>query len=95
MKKYILSAIKGMFLGIAIGLCISLFFDYLNGADTYLPSTPVFTSPFARPLNAVTFSVVFWALMGLVFSMGALIFQIERWTLLKRTRRSTRFSPKF
>lgn len=85
MKKYILSAIKGMFLGIAIGLCVSIFFNYLNGADTYLPSTPVFTSHFARPLNAVTVSVVLWALMGLVFSIGALIFQIERWILLKRT----------
>ncbi|MGN1407703.1 DUF3021 domain-containing protein [Lactobacillus sp.] len=85
MKKYVLPILRGMFLGIAIGLGFSLFFCYLYRAKTYYPSSPAFVNKFDRPLNAMAVSVLLWMLMGLVFSAGAYIFSIKSWSPLKQT----------
>ena len=85
MRKKIGMILRGMGLGIIIGMFFSLFFNYLFGLKEYAPSAPTFTSQFARPLDAVLVSVILWALMGLVFSAGALIFAVEKWSLRMRT----------
>lgn len=71
--------------GVLIGLAISTFFSYLSGTGNYYPSGSVFMSQFASPLNAMVISIVLWGLMGLLFGFGAMIFNIDRWSLAKQT----------
>ncbi|MBB1068892.1 DUF3021 domain-containing protein [Limosilactobacillus sp. RRLNB_1_1] len=85
MKKYFLYAVSGISVGELFGLVFSLFFSYLYNLKDYVPSAPTFTDHFSRPLNAVLVSVILWGMMGLVFNFGALIFNIEDWSILKRT----------
>ena len=58
MRKKIGMILRGMGLGIIIGMFFSLFFNYLFGLKEYAPSAPTFTSQFARPLDAVLVSVI-------------------------------------
>lgn len=85
MKKTIKSSIYGMQTGIVLGLFISLVFNYLYGSSHYYPSSPQFSEHFTNPLNAVLVSIILWAIIGLLFSLGAIIFEVENWSLLKRT----------
>ncbi|MCD7123504.1 DUF3021 domain-containing protein [Limosilactobacillus caviae] len=85
MKKYFSYIISGISLGEFYGLIISLLFSYIYDLNNYVPSASTFTNHFTRPLNAVLVSVILWGLMGLVFSLGALVFKIENWSLRKRT----------
>lgn len=85
MRKYVFYIIYGISLGELIGLAFSLFFSYVFKLDYYVPSAPTFTSHFDRPLNAVLVSTIIWGTMGLIFSIGALIFNVENWSIRKRT----------
>ncbi|WP_076460481.1 DUF3021 domain-containing protein [Limosilactobacillus caccae] len=71
--------------GVLIGMAISIFFSYLSGTNNYYPSAPAFMAQFASPLNALVVSIVLWAVMGLLFGYGALIFERKRWSLRKQT----------
>lgn len=85
MKILIKRSVQGIQTGIVIGLLMSLIFSYLNHANSYFVSSPQFYNNFAKPLTAVLTSVILWALMGLVFGLGAAVFTLEKWSLLKRT----------
>ncbi|AMR18568.1 DUF3021 domain-containing protein [Lactiplantibacillus plantarum] len=85
MKTIIKTSLYGMQLGVIFGLFWSLVFSYSFNANTYYASSPVFYENFSRPLNAVLVSIILWGAMGLVFSLGSLIFTFENWSLLKRT----------
>ena len=71
--------------GTLYGLIVSLCYNFFNQNSTYYPSDPSFTTKFATPLNAMTVSVILWALMGLVFGFGSFVFAIRQWSLLKKT----------
>ena len=71
--------------GTLYGLIASLFYNFSNKNSVYYPSVPSFTAKFANPLNAMTVSVILWALMGLVFGFGSFVFAIRQWSLLKKT----------
>ncbi len=83
--RYVRLGIESAVIGIAVGFLISLVFSALNGASTYYPSAPAFVSRFGTPLKATVASAAIWVLIGLVFGYGSLIFEIEKWSLLKRT----------
>ncbi|CAM3087643.1 DUF3021 domain-containing protein [Lactiplantibacillus plajomi] len=85
MKRIVKKAVYGVQTGVVLGLVISLIFNYLAGAKRYYPSSPQFSTRFATSLDAVLVSVILWAVMGLVFSLGAVIFGVEDWSLFKRT----------
>ncbi|MFR4968612.1 DUF3021 domain-containing protein [Lactobacillus kalixensis] len=86
MNRYIYHSIKFIALGELFGLVFSLFFNYLYGNFIYMPSTNLLQEEFSRrPLNGMLFSVIIWALMGLLFGWGASIFEIQRWSLTKQT----------
>jgi len=63
--------------GTLYGLIVSLCYNFFNQNSTYYPSDPSFTTKFATPLNAMTVSVILWALMGLVFGFGSLSLLLE------------------
>ena len=85
MKKIITKIIHGIFIGITLGLLISLFFNYINGNSHYYPSNIYFTEHFKTVINALSYSICLWALMGIVGSTSVLIFKINHWSLLKQS----------
>ena len=84
-KKFINYTFRFSAEGTLYGLIVSLFYNFSNKNSVYYPSDPSFTTKFATPLNAMTVSVIFWALMGLVFGFGSFVFAIRQWSLLKKT----------
>lgn len=72
-------------LGITIGLLISLFFSYVDGAKSYFPSSPEFVNQFSSPLNALLASIIIWGSIGFLSGVAGLVFRVNKWSLLKRT----------
>lgn len=85
MKKHLFILFSSIGIGEFFGLVMSLCFNYLFHSHDYYPSDPTFTNHFASPLDAMLVSVILWGLMGLVFGLGALIFDIKTWSLRTRT----------
>lgn len=85
MKKIIHNLTYYVSLAITIGLLISLAFSYAYHCSEYLPSSPEFVRHFSTPLAAVAVSILLWAVIGLLWGTGALLFKVSRWSLLKRT----------
>jgi hypothetical protein len=83
-KQVMQRLLFGIPTGITIGLLWSLGISYYFGT-TYQPSTPAFMAQFTDSLNALSCSVLLWAGMGVVFSLGSLIFEQERWSLTRQT----------
>lgn len=83
-RSNLLELIIGVTGGITIGLIISLVFSYLYGR-IYYPSTPAFMDQFSNPLNALGVSILIWGLMGVVFSLGSLVFRQETWGITRQT----------
>lgn len=72
--------------GVLIGLVISLFFNYLEKADQYYPSSPAIVQNFGGSvLNAFVYSIVIWGFVGLLFASTAMIFQLDSWSITKMT----------
>ncbi len=84
--KYLSYAFRFATTGVFIGLVISLIFSYIGNPNSfYYPSTFAFVKKFARPLDAVAVSALLWALMGLVFGFGSMVYSIRKWSYLKQT----------
>lgn len=77
-KKIIHYIIRFSVEGTFIGLVASIFLNYSSKSSAYYPSNPSFTTKFATPLDAMTVSVILWALMGLLFGFGSLVFSIKK-----------------
>ncbi|BAW87290.1 DUF3021 domain-containing protein [Limosilactobacillus fermentum] len=85
MKKHLLILFSSITLGEFFGLVISLSFNYISHSYNYYPSDPTFNNHFASPLDAMLASVILWGLIGLVFGLGAFIFNVKSWSLRTRT----------
>lgn len=85
MKKIVNAIRGGIPLGITIGFVISLFFSSLYQTNNYSPSTPSFMAQFPSPLTATIVSGLLWALIGVVFSLTSLLFQVDSWSITRQT----------
>lgn len=75
----------GLPLGVTYGLLVTLGYSYAWGAHVYSPSTPVFVSASSNSLNVLSFSILIWALMGALFAVAVLIFEMDHWSLARQT----------
>lgn len=85
MKKLFSQIINGSAMGISIGLIVSLIFSYLYGGMAYYPSSEKFIMHFSNKLNAISISIILWALMGITWNLSRNVFKIYKWNLLKQT----------
>lgn len=85
MTRHLKSGLSFAAHGVLIGMALSIFFSYLSGTGNYYPSSSLFMVQFATPLDALVVSIVLWALMGILFGFGAMIFEIKKWSTLKQT----------
>lgn len=84
-NKVIKRIISGAFIGIDIGLFISILFSYLSGRSVYQPAPDRFLEIFANEINAMLVSVFIWAAIGTLFSITSLIFTHTEFSISKMT----------
>lgn len=82
--------LHGAITGIAIGVIISLLFSTIFSHNSFHPVSPVSTMghlyfQYLSELQTMFIAVTIWALIGITFSFGALIFSNSRKCLLFKT----------
>lgn len=75
----------GIFIGIDIGLFMSIFFSYIVGNGAYQPAPTGFISHFPNELSAMLVSILIWAAIGVLFSTTSLIFTHTEFSITKMT----------
>lgn len=86
MKKELLQlAGKGVIDGVFIGCVISLVVSLLIGDGSYYAVHPQLIERMGGEMNAVLVQTFLCALLGLLFSVGSIIWRIEKWNLLQQT----------
>ncbi|ANZ60681.1 hypothetical protein AYR62_13850 [Secundilactobacillus paracollinoides] len=86
MKRTILSrVIIGVVVGVFIGFMIAMGISLAYRAPIFMPSSTSFVNHFSSSLMATAASIGLWALMGIVFAVGALVFEVERWSITRQT----------
>ena len=75
----------GIFIGIDIGLFMSIFFSYIVGNGAYQPAPTGFISHFPNELSAMLVSILIWAAIGALFSATSLIFTHTEFSITKMT----------
>lgn len=86
MKRIIKDSLRGIVIGQFIGFWMATIFSAVNGAPTWLPSPPLWTSQFPSLTVAILVASLLWWAMGILFALGSdLIFSAEEWSITKRT----------
>ena len=75
----------GIFIGIDIGLFMSIFFSYIVGNGAYQPAPTGFISHFPNELSAMLVSILIWSAIGALFSTTSLIFTHTEFSITKMT----------
>lgn len=86
MKNKIIGRIVfGIFIGIDIGLLMSIILSYLSGNKIYQPAPDRFLQLFSNEITAMIASVFIWASIGVLFSVTSLIFTHTEFSISKMT----------
>lgn len=80
----------GIYTGITFGLLSSILFSLIFDKEEYYPVNPssfmgkIYLSHF-NPLQTLMIATLIWALIGIVFSLGSLVFTHTRYTIVQMT----------
>ena len=86
MKKRIwIGAVFGAPVGVLITTVIAIYISYSVGDGTFYPVTPDLEQWCGNELNAVFWQTLVTLLYGAVFGGASVIWEIERWSLLRQT----------
>lgn len=86
MKKTLIHrGLLGFPLGIAIGYAITLLISIGIGNDYYYPVNLELMSTAGTELNAVLLQTLLCGIMGSLFAMGSVVWDIDTWSLTKQT----------
>ncbi len=78
-------ALLGFPIGVAIGHSISLLGSFVWGQGQFYPCVPAFEQTVGQPLTALALQTLLCGLLGSVFAACSLVWQVERWSLLRQT----------
>ncbi|KEP86965.1 membrane protein [Oenococcus oeni IOEB_0501] len=85
MKKIISKILFGIPAGICIGFVIALTFSFVYQSQNFVPSAPRFVGHFSSNTLATAVSLIFWACMGIVFSISGMTFEKDEWSITRQT----------
>lgn len=86
MKKEILKRmIVGLLGGIAISYIITIIISWTFGDGKYYSCVPSLVVKFGNEINAVTIQVILSAVLGVAFAGASIIWEMDRWSILKQT----------
>lgn len=84
-KKLIQRGFLGFPLGIAIGYVITLFISIGIGDNSYYSVNPELLNTAGTELNAVLLQTLLCGIVGSLFAMGSVVWDIDTWSLTKQT----------
>ncbi len=84
-RKFILRALLGLPLGIAIGFVITLLISVCIGDGTFYPVTPELIKATGSELSAVILQTALCAIMGAGYAAASVIWEIDAWSLTKQS----------
>lgn len=84
-KKIVQLGLLGFPLGIAIGYAITLFISVGIGDSYYYSVNPELMNTAGTELNAVLLQTLMCGVVGSLFSMGSVVWDIDSWSLTKQT----------
>lgn len=84
-KKIIVQGCLGAIIGVSISFIIPLFISMVIGDGNYYPVALEMQEVYKTQLGAVQIQVVLSLLYGTVWGIAPLVFQVERWSLLRQT----------
>ena len=86
MKKNIISrSLIGFPIGITIGYLESIFISLIWADGYYYPCAPELIAVMGNEINAVLVQALFCGLVGVGFSGGSVIWEVERWSIVVQT----------
>ena len=84
-KKIITRLLLGVPTGIALGHVISIVMSWGWGDGAYCPCMPQSAAQAGSEIGAVALQAALCGLIGAGFSAGSLIWEVERWSLVRQT----------
>ncbi len=71
--------------GILVGHIISIIISFIYGNGYYLTCSPQFINKIGNEINALILQTILCGIIGSSFASLSIIFEIEKWSLLKQT----------
>ena len=84
-KQAVLRSIIGIVVGISIGYLISIVTSLIWGQGYYTPCVPELIDTMGSEINAVLVQTLLYAVLGLTFGAGSLIWSKDSWSLAGQT----------
>lgn len=84
-KKMIMRGLLGFPLGMAIGNVISIVGSFFWGQGDYVPCVPKFVEVMGGEIYAVALQSFLCAILGVVFTMASVIWEMDEWSIAKQT----------
>lgn len=84
-KKVLLRGLFGITLGITISYLITIITSLIYGQGYYSPCVPQFIDYVGSEIGAVILQTVLSGLLGSVFAMASIVWEIEHWSIVKQT----------
>ena len=84
-KQALLRAIYFFPVGILIGYIITIISSFIYGNGHYIPCSPNFIKMIGNEINAIILQSILCGIIGSSFGSFSIIFDIEKWSLLKQT----------
>lgn len=84
-RQAILRGFLGFPIGIAIGYCITIVISLIWAKGYYAPCVPDLISAVGNEINGVVVQALLTGLLGAGFGACSVIWEIERWGIVKQT----------
>ena len=85
LKEIIKRALLGFMIGVFVGETILIFESFLAGNGNFYPVSAYLTANTNSEISAVIIQYLITGILGLTFSTGSIIFELDNWSLLKQT----------
>lgn len=84
-KKVLLRMVFGLFSGVLMSYLITIGISLVIGDGIYYPCVPSLAEQFHNEMTAVLIQMLLSALLGAGFAGCSVIWEMEKWSLLKQT----------
>lgn len=85
LKEIIKRALMGFAIGVFVGETILIFESLIGGNGSFYPVSNYLAAHTGTEIGAVIIQYLITGILGLTFSTGSIIFELDNWSLLKQT----------
>ncbi len=85
MKEILKRGLLGMPIGVTIGAICNVIVSIYYNTGTYMSCSPFFEEKIGSNLGASVIQLIVTAIMGFVLSGSSVVWDIEKWSILKST----------